>query len=61
MYKNYTGDKNLLPLADVFLLKVCVSIFLWHFIYIMYSVYTCAYEVEQLMCIYLLDHTHAKV
>ena len=23
MYKNYAGDKNLLPLADIFLLKVC--------------------------------------
>lgn len=36
VYKNYAGDKNLLPLADIFLLKVCASIFLWHFIYVMY-------------------------
>lgn len=59
MYKNYTGDKNLLPLADIFLLKVCVSIFLLHFMYTAYI--PCAYEVEEVNSSCACAHTYNNI
>lgn len=63
MYKNYTGDKNLLPLADIFLLKVCVSIFLWIYIHtLMQSVYMSYYVDNNIKWAHYMNlNTHTRV